>query len=117
MVRDVNAQQSRIRVFLGGPLEAFGYRPTVYRLAQRLRLTGWVRNIDTGIEIEIEGQVDQLDKFWYELKAQPGLAVKLAGQTIQRIPPVNSMWFEILPSVANSDPYRESQLHMEDSTR
>ncbi len=104
-------------IFLEGPLRAFGYRPTVYLLAQQLRLTGWVRNFGEGIEIEIEGRLDQLDGFLQELKGLSQFELKVTTQAIQRIPAINSMWFEILPDVTDVLTFRESQMRAEDLIR
>jgi hydrogenase maturation protein HypF len=106
-----------MRIFLEGPLGAFGYRPTVYRVAQQLRLTGWVRNFGEGIEIEIEGRLGKLDGFLQELKRLSHCDLKVTTQAIQRIPAINSMWFEILPDVTDVLTSRESQVRAEDLTR
>ncbi|HOW84491.1 MAG TPA: carbamoyltransferase HypF [Candidatus Aminicenantes bacterium] len=44
---------SRLTVF--GVVQGVGFRPSVYRLARRLGLDGWVRNAGSGVEIHIEG--------------------------------------------------------------
>ena len=44
---------SRIRVT--GVVQGVGFRPFVWRLAQELELTGWVRNDGLGVEIAVEG--------------------------------------------------------------
>jgi hydrogenase maturation protein HypF len=44
---------SRITVF--GVVQGVGFRPTVYRLARRLGLDGWVENAGSGVIIHVEG--------------------------------------------------------------
>ena len=46
----------RIRVEVEGIVQGVGFRPFVYRLAERYRLTGWVRNTPAGVELEAEGK-------------------------------------------------------------
>lgn len=99
MSQDFNTPPSRMRIVLEGPLRSFGLRPNVYRIAQRLRLTGWVRNLDTGLEIEIEGPSCDLDTFLYEFKALQPVGLKEALDSILWITPIHSMWFEILPDL------------------
>jgi hydrogenase maturation protein HypF len=48
---------------IGGRVQGVGFRPYVYRLAQSLELTGWVRNVSGAVEIHAEGAADQLAAF------------------------------------------------------
>jgi hydrogenase maturation protein HypF len=70
----------------------------VYRLAETMRLTGWVRNTEAGLEIEIEGDAEQLTEFLVRLReTTPTAAVVTALETF-RVAPSGSAGFEILPS-------------------
>ena len=44
-----------------GVVQGVGFRPFVHRLAHRLHLSGWVRNVAGTVEIHAEGAADQLD--------------------------------------------------------
>jgi hydrogenase maturation protein HypF len=91
----------RLRVVLRGAVQGVGFRPAVYRLAEKLRLAGWVRNSGAGLEIEVEGSSEQLDHFLHKLKAErPGAAV-VTTEEVSRIAPTGCAWFEILPSAEN----------------
>ena len=47
-----------------GRVQGVGFRITVYQVASRLGLTGWVRNMDNGmVEIEVQGEIDSIKKF------------------------------------------------------
>lgn len=83
---------------LRGAVQGVGFRPAVYRLAEKLRLAGWVRNSGTGLEIEIEGNSEQLDHFLERLKAERPRAAVVTAEEVSRIAPAGSAWFEILPS-------------------
>lgn len=48
-------QLERFKIILTGLLQGVGFRPHVYRVAQELNLTGWIKNIACGVEIEIQG--------------------------------------------------------------
>ncbi len=57
-------------------MQGVGFRPFVWRLAERHGLTGWVRNADGVVEIHAEGPPAALDAFAVELGgAPPPLAV------------------------------------------
>ncbi len=47
--------QTRTRVRVRGLVQGVGFRPFVYRLAQRHHLTGWVRNDEQGVLFEVQG--------------------------------------------------------------
>jgi hydrogenase maturation protein HypF len=46
-----------------GIVQGVGFRPFVYRLAGGLQLDGWVRNDPSGVTIEVEGSVPELEAF------------------------------------------------------
>jgi hydrogenase maturation protein HypF len=95
----LSRQTERLRIALQGAVQGVGFRPTVYRLAERMRLTGWVRNTTTGLEVEIEGDAEQLDTFLLQLRAATPSAAMIASEEIVRIAPSGSPGFEILPSI------------------
>ncbi len=88
----------RLHIVLRGAVQGIGFCPTIYRIAQRLHLAGWVRDTDAGIEIEVEGGAAQLETFLRLLKSQRPRAAVVAMEEVVRIVPRQSAWFEILPS-------------------
>jgi hydrogenase maturation protein HypF len=90
----------RLRILLHGAVQGFGFRPTVYRVADSLRLSGWVRNTSAGMEIEVEGNGERLNKFLAELGENRPHAAVITDEEILRIAPLGSVGFEIL---ANRD--------------
>ncbi|MGA2040610.1 MAG: carbamoyltransferase HypF [Bryobacteraceae bacterium] len=60
---------------IGGIVQGVGFRPWVYQLAQRHRLSGYVFNSTLGVTIEVEGQDEDLDRFESALRSEaPPLA-------------------------------------------
>jgi hydrogenase maturation protein HypF len=91
------SERRRLRV--QGIVQGVGFRPTVYRLASQLDLTGFVLNDSAGVVIEIEGPVTSLESFRSALvKEAPALAV-IDGVHEAVIPVAGSLEFEIRPSL------------------
>ena len=66
----------RIRFEIAGIVQGVGFRPYLYRLAQRHALCGWVRNTPSGVELELEGPTEALSSFQDELsRSTPPLAI------------------------------------------
>ncbi len=95
-------QTERLRIALRGAVQGVGFRPAVYRLAVELRLSGWVRNTGGGLEIEVEGQSDQLLQFQNRLRTSRPPAAVIAAEETFRVAPRDSHGFEILLSKAGT---------------
>jgi len=87
----------RLSIVLHGFVQGVGFRPMVYRLAQRLHVAGWVRHSGEGLEIEVEGSSEQLDEFLHDLKRKRPAAAEVTREEVSRIAPTGAIWFEILP--------------------
>ena len=55
------------RIRLSGVVQGVGLRPLVLRLAKELKLTGWVRNDAQGVEIEVCGQHENVERLTQRL--------------------------------------------------
>lgn len=67
-----------------------GFRPGVYRLAERLGLVGFVFNDTKGVTVEVQGEETQIGEFLYALKSgpeQPRIA-KIKSMAVADIPVV-----------------------------
>lgn len=68
--------RQRVRITVSGIVQGVGFRPFLHRLALARKLTGWVRNTSSGVELELEGTPEALDAFAAGLKSDaPPLAV------------------------------------------
>ena len=66
----------RLRARVDGVVQGVGFRPYTYRLACELRLGGFVRNDERGVELEVEGPGEAVEAFRRRLGAEaPPLAV------------------------------------------
>jgi acylphosphatase len=64
-----------VHVFLSGTVQGVGFRDWTVGEARRLRLTGWVRNLDDGrVEAFIEGRATAVDEMLEKMKTGPSNA-------------------------------------------
>ena len=69
-------KQSRWHLYLSGSVQHVGLRYTVLYMCRDLKLTGWVKNLPDGrVELEIQGDVSSLRRFYIELQSQPHIHV------------------------------------------
>jgi hydrogenase maturation protein HypF len=69
------ALELRIR----GVVQGVGFRPHVYRLAQRYGLAGWVLNGGSGVQLHVEGASDAIDAFARAVVAEAPPAARVAS--------------------------------------
>lgn len=56
------------RILVQGIVQGVGFRPTVYRLAKKMNLNGYVRNLGNIVEIILEGRKNDINQFISDLK-------------------------------------------------
>ena len=67
---------TRWHLVLSGRVQQVGLRYTSLYLCRDLGLTGWVKNLPDGrVEMEIQGEVTNLRRFYVQLKSQPHLHI------------------------------------------
>ena len=81
-------QLRRCTVAVEGVVQGVGFRPFVYRLAQRCRLAGYVRNDSRGVRIELQGQQSGIQRFLDALVAEAPIAARAMRLTVA--------WSEVL---------------------
>jgi hydrogenase maturation protein HypF len=88
----------RLQVRVTGTVQGVGFRPFVYRVAQDLRLSGWVRNDSAGVLAEVEGDAAALRTFCRRLVDEPPPLARVAGVRTTTIPPAGGSGFAIVES-------------------
>ena len=88
----------RQSIRLSGIVQGVGCRAFVHGLASDLRLTGFVRNEDDGVLIEVEGPHDVLEQFGQRLVAERPRGARIDNMESLTIAPKASPRFEIQPS-------------------
>lgn len=78
-----DAVTARVHIIVEGLVQGVGFRWFVYRKAEVLGLTGWVRNLYNGsVEIEAEGDRSLLEELIKEVKVGPRSA-RVTNLTIE----------------------------------
>ena len=76
----------RIGATAQGRVQGVGFRYYARDVANRCRLTGWVRNLPDGsVELEAQGPADLVDTFVADLRAGPPLSY-VAEVTVSELP-------------------------------
>ena len=65
-----NPDRARLKLAVRGAVQGVGFRPFVFRLAEELKLAGWVNNSPQGVFIEVEGPRPALEKFLLRLETE-----------------------------------------------
>ena len=89
----------RVTLQIHGIVQGIGFRPFIHKLVRDFDLKGYIKNTSSGVELELDGEHETLERFLREI---PEKAPKLA--VIDRIdasfhePPGNYLGFEIRQS-------------------
>ena len=67
----------RKKISIQGVVQGVGFRPLVYRLAQNENLKGFVFNTSRGVEIEVEGEPEALERFIQRIQSDPPPLAKI----------------------------------------
>ncbi|MEW5800521.1 MAG: carbamoyltransferase HypF [bacterium] len=91
--------KARARLLVKGIVQGVGFRPFVDRFARENHLAGWVLNSSSGVEIEVEGEREDVEKF---VRGFPGKAPRRSLIThldVSYYPPVGYDCFTIRRSI------------------
>ncbi len=74
------------RLHITGIVQGVGFRPTVFNLAQKYSLTGWVLNSSRGVEIELHGSEDNVQAFIQDLQQNPPPLAAIDTFMLEEVP-------------------------------
>ncbi|GAB4239280.1 MAG: carbamoyltransferase HypF [Acidobacteriota bacterium] len=90
---------ARLHCLVRGAVQGVGFRPFVYRLAQRLQLTGYVLNSGHGVVVEVEGPEEALAAFRHALVAEAPPQARIISLECRFLDPCGYSSFAIRPSL------------------
>lgn len=96
--------RSACLVRVEGTVQGVGFRPFVYRLANKYALAGWVLNANDGVHIHVEGFQGELEAFVRDLRNDPPLAARITTIEVQPKELQGLDGFVIRGSVARHQP-------------
>src|SRR5688572_19680899 len=94
---------SKIRITIRGAVQGVGFRPHVYRLAEKMRVKGWVSNSPQGVLIEAEGPKPLLDEFLIRVQNDPPPRASIHSLEFWFLDPTGFTKFEIRTGKTGAD--------------
>ena len=94
----MNGEKQRHRLRIKGQVQGVGFRPFIFRLAQKYKLTGFVQNSLNGVVIEVEGSPQYLEQFLSDIQDQIPPLANIHHINLATIPVKGSFSFQILQS-------------------
>lgn len=89
----------RLKIGVNGIVQGVGFRPFVYRLAAKCGLGGWVFNDDGGVQLEVEGPAESLERFLISLQAEAPPQAVISAVTVAAVAPQGQTSFRMKKSV------------------
>lgn len=86
------------RIRVTGIVQGVGFRPFVWRLANELQLSGWVRNDPQGVEIAAQGAAAQVAALLQRLRADAPALARVDSVSSHAAPPESLSGFAIAHS-------------------
>jgi hydrogenase maturation protein HypF len=90
--------KKRFRLVCGGAVQGVGFRPTIFRMANDIGLSGFVRNSPGGVIIEIEGSPGATERFIKEFPLNLPPLAKLSSFSTEEVQPTGDPDFNITRS-------------------
>jgi hydrogenase maturation protein HypF len=93
------ATRRRVRARVEGTVQGVGFRPHAHRLAGELGCSGWVRNDERGVLLEVEGDGPAVGAFLERLRAEAPPLALIERVLEAELHPAGSSGFTILASL------------------
>lgn len=90
----------RLKINIQGLVQGVGFRPFIYRTAEKYGLKGFVLNSPMGVDVEIEGEEETVYNFLSVIKEQYPPLASITAITAGEVVPNNYTQFEIRKSSA-----------------
>jgi hydrogenase maturation protein HypF len=93
-----NEVTTAVRIRVTGVVQGVGFRPFVWRIANDLRLTGWVKNDAAGVEIHAEGEPEVLSELARRVRDDAPPLARVDTVSAQSVAIENPAGFAIVES-------------------
>ncbi|MCJ7814125.1 MAG: carbamoyltransferase HypF [Candidatus Atribacteria bacterium] len=93
----------RKNIIIKGIVQGVGFRPFIHKLVQNYNLSGWVINSNQGVEIDIEGKIEELNNFIIDIKEKLPPLARIEKIDINQLPLIGYKGFFIKKSVVKKE--------------
>lgn len=101
----MNDGTAGLKIWVRGIVQGVGFRPFIFNLAESLDLKGWVKNTSSGVEIEVSGGPDHLERFVTAIRENPPPLARVDELVSEPIPVNGWSTFEIRESQPQEGAY------------
>jgi len=88
----------RAKATIDGIVQGVGFRPFIYHLAQEKGLGGYIANTSTGVDIEVEGEPEEIETFFQDIHLRKPPLARIVRIEKQYLPPQRYQTFIIKKS-------------------
>jgi len=88
----------RENIIIKGIVQGVGFRPFIHKLIKNYNLSGWVLNSSQGVEIEVEGEEEELNNFMDNIKQKFPPLARIEEIEVKKLPLVGYQEFFIKSS-------------------
>jgi acylphosphatase len=103
-VTDKAAARHAVRLHITGVVQGVGFRPFIYRVAQRHGIAGWVLNAHDGVHVVAEASDDAIARFVDEVRHRVPPAAHVATFDVTPVAMAGLVAFEIRESAGAGAP-------------
>ncbi|UCE06338.1 MAG: carbamoyltransferase HypF, partial [bacterium] len=93
----------RVKTTILGVVQGIGFRPFIYNLAKKHDLKGFILNTSSGVEIEVEGDLEQIERFFITIENNNLPLAHITSIERINLSPVNYKDFVIRESVVSTE--------------
>lgn len=99
-MREQASPNVRRRFVVSGQVRGVGFRYHALRLAERLKLNGFVANSGRGVSVEVEGSPETIEAFRRALFEESPPPYAVVGRiVVSDLPPTGARGFRIAPDI------------------
>lgn len=93
----------RENIIIKGIVQGVGFRPFIHKLVQNYNLSGWVLNSNQGVEIDIEGEMEELNSFVSDIKVKLPPLARIEKIEVNQLHLIGYKGFSIKKSITKEE--------------
>lgn len=93
----------RENIIIKGIVQGVGFRPFIHKLVQNYNLSGWVLNSNQGVEIDIEGETEELNSFVSDIKDKLPPLARIEKIEVNQLHLIGYKGFSIKKSITKEE--------------